>query len=98
MDRLKTDAEKSQKKKELTEMIYRKYLVGKSTRELRESGLPKIMEIAFVGCPPTGRAEGVSELRQTLYDVAFSLTVPKGMYVILVVCVYVYICRCHLHQ
>ena len=91
MDRLKTDAEKSQKKKELTEMIYRKYLVGKSTRELRESGLPKIMEIAFVGCPPTGRAEGVSELRQTLYDVAFSLTVPKGMYVILVVCVYVYI-------
>ena len=72
-------------------MIYRKYLVGKSTRELRESGLPKIMEIAFVGCPPTGRAEGVSELRQTLYDVAFSLTVPKGMYVILVVCVYIYI-------
>ena len=85
MDRLKSDAEKSQKKKEFKELIYRRYLFGHSTRDQRESGLPKIVEIAFVGCPPTGRAEGVSELRQTLYDLAFNLTVPKG---IVYVCTY----------
>ena len=107
LDRLKTEAEKTQKKKELSELIYSKYLVGRSTREQRESGLPKIIEIAFVGCPPTGRAEGVSELRQTLYDVAFNLTVPKGM---LCMCMYVCVCipacvcmcvciyKCKLHQ
>ena len=80
MDRLKSDAEKTQKKKEFTELICTKYLVGRQVRELRDSGLPKIVEIAFVGCPPTGRAEGVLELRQALYDVAFNLTVPKGTY------------------
>lgn len=88
MDRLKSDAEKTQKKKELQDLIYKKYLVGRSARDQRESGLPKIVDIAFVGCPPTGRVEGVSELRQTLYDVAFNLSVPKGM---------LYICTCPLH-
>ena len=78
---MKSDTEKNQKKKELTDLICNKYLVGRQARELRESGLPKIVEIAFVGCPPTGRAEGVSELRQALYDVAFNLTVPKGTYI-----------------
>jgi len=82
LDRLKSEADKTQKKKELKELIYNKYLVGRNVRDQRESGLPKIMEICFVGCPPTGKAEGVSELRQTLYDVAFSLTLPKGMYTI----------------
>ena len=89
MDRLRTDAEKVQKKKELIEMIYNKYLVGRSVRDQRESGLPKIIEICFVGCPPTGRAEGISELRQTLYDVAFSLTVPKGV---------LFCCMCYVYE
>ena len=84
LDRLKSDAEKTQKKKEIAELIYNKYLVGRNTREQRESGLPKIVEIAFVGCPPSGKAEGVSELRQTLYDIAFNLTVPKGRHVVCV--------------
>ena len=79
MDRFKSDAEKAAKKKELKDLIYHKFLVGRSTRDQRESGLPKIMEIAFVGCPPTGKTEGVSELRQILYDVAFNLSLPKGI-------------------
>jgi hypothetical protein len=31
-----------------------------------------------VGCPPVGRTDGVMELRMALYDIAFSLTVPRG--------------------
>ena len=78
-DRLKSEVEKSQRKAEFVKLIYNKYLVGGNSRDLRERGLPKIIEIAFVGCPPNGKNEGVSELRQTLYDVAFNLTLPKGM-------------------
>jgi len=81
VDRLRSEVEKNQKKAEFVKLIYNKYLVGGNNRDLRERGLPKIIEIAFVGCPPNGKTEGIVELRQILYDVAFNLTLPKGMHI-----------------
>ena len=74
-DRLKGEGEK--KKAELSQVIYQKYLVGRGPQQLRELGLPRILDVTYVGCPPTGRGEGVTELRMALYDIAFSLTVPR---------------------
>ena len=39
--------------------------------------MPKILDVIYVGCPPNGRAEGVVELRMALYDIAFSLNLPR---------------------
>ena len=44
---------------------------------MRELGLPKILDVIYVGCPASGKAEGVLELRMALYDIAFSLTLPR---------------------
>ena len=60
LDRLRSDVEKTQRKADFVKLIYNKYLVGGNNRDLRERGLPKIIEIAFVGCPPNGKSEGVS--------------------------------------
>uniref|UniRef100_A0A1X7UH02 non-specific serine/threonine protein kinase n=1 Tax=Amphimedon queenslandica TaxID=400682 RepID=A0A1X7UH02_AMPQE len=64
-DLLKED--KEQRKQELTNYL----------EKLRDLGLPQIKEVRFVGCPTSGKAEGVSELRVALWDVAFSLTAPR---------------------
>ena len=53
--------------------------VGRGPQQLKELGLPKIRDVMYVGCPATGRDEGVADLRKALYDIAFSLTLPKGM-------------------
>lgn len=58
---------------ELNNIIYQKYLVGHGPQQLREMGLPKILDVIYVGCPLNGRTEGVLELRGALYDIAFSL-------------------------
>ena len=76
-DKLRGD-DKEKRKVELNEMIREKYLVGRGPQQLRELGLPKILDVMYVGCPPVGRADGVMELRMALYDIAFSLTVPRG--------------------
>ena len=52
--------------------------VGRGPQQQRELGLPKIRDVMYVGCPATGKDEGVAELRKALYDIAFSLTQPKG--------------------
>jgi len=41
-------------------------------------GLPKILDVIYVGCPPNGKTEGVVELRMALYDIAFSLNLPRS--------------------
>ena len=53
--------------------------VGRGPQQLKELGLPKIRDVMYVGCPTTGRDEGVADLRKALYDIAFSLTLPKGL-------------------
>ena len=72
-DKLKSD-EREKRKKELNHVIYQKYLVGRGPQQLKEMGLPKILDVIYVGCPLNGRAEGVPELRMALYDISFSLT------------------------
>ena len=52
--------------------------VGRGPQQQRELGLPKIRDVVYVACPPSGREEGVADLRKALYDIAFSLTLPKG--------------------
>lgn len=73
-DTLKPDTEKEKRKAELNHIIYQKYLVGHGPQQLREMGLPKILDVIYVGCPLNGRTEGVAELRCALYDIAFSLS------------------------
>ncbi len=72
-DTLKPPEEKDKRKAELNHIIYNKYLVGQGNQILREMGLPKILDVIYVGCPLNGKPEGVSELRNALYDIAFSL-------------------------
>ena len=77
-DKLRSD-DREQKKAEMNNIIYQRFLVGRGPQQLREMGLPKILDVIYVGCPSTGRLEGVQELRMALYDIAFSLTLPgKG--------------------
>ena len=91
-DSLKPDMEKEKRKADLNHSIYQKYLVGHGSQQLRERGLPKILDVTYVGCPLSGRPEGVAELRAALYDIAFSLSAhEKGMFNILVG---TYICTC----
>ena len=61
---------------------------------MRELGLPKILDVIYVGCPASGKAEGVLELRMALYDIAFSLTLPrcKCSFITLYVCPYPVTC------
>ncbi len=72
-DSLKPDTERDRRKMELNNIIYQKYLVGHGPQVLREMGLPKILDVIYVGCPLTGRAEGVADLRAAIYDIAFAL-------------------------
>ena len=72
-DSLKPDTEKEKRKAELNHIIYQKYLVGHGPQQLREMGLPKILDVIYVGCPLSGRAEGVTDLRAAIYDISFSL-------------------------
>lgn len=72
-DTLKPETEKERRKVELNHIIYNKYLVGHGPQQLREMGLPKILDVIYVGCPLNSRAEGVLELRNALYDIAFTL-------------------------
>ena len=53
---------------------------GRSSQQVRELGLPKILDVIYVGCPASGKAEGVLELRMALYDISFSLTLPRCKY------------------
>lgn len=76
-DKLRGD-DREKRKVELNDIIREKYLVGRGPQQLRELGLPKILDVMYVGCPPVGRTDGVMELRMALYDIAFSLTVPRG--------------------
>ena len=77
-DKLK-EGEKERRKTEMNNVIYQTYLIGRGPQALREMGLPKILDVIYVGCPSVGRLEGVLELRMALYDIAFSLTLPgKG--------------------
>ena len=64
---------KEKRKTDLNNIIYQKYLVGQGPQQLREMGLPKIRDVIYVGCPLNGRQEGVMELRNALYDIAFGL-------------------------
>ena len=52
--------------------------VGRGPQQQRELGLPKIRDVIYVGCPAAGKDEGVADLRKALYDIAFTLTLPKG--------------------
>ena len=71
--------EREKRKVELNRVIYEKYLVGRGPQQLRELGLPRILDVMYVGCPPGGgRGEGVAELRKALYSIAFSLTVLRS--------------------
>lgn len=72
-DTLKPE-EKDKRKAELNHIIYQKYLVGHGPQQLREMGLPKILDVLYVGCPLNGRTEGVADLRSAIYDIAFSLS------------------------
>jgi hypothetical protein len=65
--------------------------VGRGPQQQRELGLPKIRDVVYVACPSPGREEGVADLRKALYDIAFSLTLPKGLYVYSV-CMYFTVC------
>ncbi len=77
-DRIRGE-EREQRKVEMNDIIREKFLVGRGPQQVREMGLPKIRDVIYVGCPSIGRLEGVQELRQALYDIAFSLTLPgKG--------------------
>ena len=76
-DRLKGEGEKERRKTQLTHIIYQKYLVGHGPLPQKELGLPKILDVFYVACPPSGRGEGVAELRMALYNIAFSLKVPR---------------------
>ena len=79
-DILKPDTERDRCKTELNNIIYQKYLVGCGPQQLREMGLPKILDVMYVGCPLNGRGEGVVEMRNALYDIAFSLSASnKGI-------------------
>ena len=69
--------ERERRKLELNNSIYQRYLVGRGPQALREMGLPKILDVLYVGCPLVGRPEGVAELRKALYDIAFALNVPR---------------------
>lgn len=77
LDKIKGDLEKERRKQEVIAFIQEKYPFEGNTQHLKELGLPNIKDVLFVGCPSNGRSEGVSELRQALYDIAFSLTVPQ---------------------
>jgi len=72
-DSLKPESERDRRKMELNNIIYQKYLVGHGPQQLREMGLPKILDVVYVGCPLSGRAEGVADLRVAIYNIAFSL-------------------------
>lgn len=72
-DTIKPEAEKEKRKADLKHIIHQKYLVGHDPQQLQKMGLPKIVEVIYVGCPLNGRPEGVAELRKALYDIAFSL-------------------------
>ena len=77
LDRIKGENEKELQKQEFISMIHEKYPFGGNANHLKELGLPNIKDVCFVGCPVNGKLEGVAELRQTLYDTAFSLTIPQ---------------------
>ena len=86
-DKLKLE-EREKRKTELNDIVTRKYLVGRGPQQLREMGLPKIVGVFYVSCPTVGHAEGITRLRQALYDIAFSLNAPgKGVCVCVCVCV-----------
>ena len=71
--------EREQRKAEMNHRIYQKFLVGRGPQQVREMGLPKILDVIYVGCPSIGRLDGVLELRMALYDIAFALTLAgKG--------------------
>jgi small GTP-binding protein len=76
MDRVRGE-ERDKRKVELSNIIKDKYLVGRGPQQQRELGLPKIRDVVYVACPSPGREEGVADLRKALYDIAFSLTLPK---------------------
>ena len=69
---------------------------GRSSQQVRELGLPKILDVIYVGCPASGKAEGVLELRMALYDIAFSLTLPrcKCSFITWQDCLYLCLCPC----
>ena len=78
-DKLKGDVDKERQKMKMNNVIYQKFLIGRGPQQLKEMGLPKILDVIYVGCPSIGRLEGVQELRMALYDIAFSLALPgKG--------------------
>lgn len=71
--------DREQRKAEMNHIIYQKFLVGRGPQQVREMGLPKILDVIYVGCPSVGRLDGVLELRMALYDIAFALTLAgKG--------------------
>lgn len=53
--------------------------MGRGPQQQQELGLPKIRDVMYVGCPATGKDDGVADLRKALYDIAFTLTLPKSM-------------------
>lgn len=77
IDLLKLE-EKEKVKADFKQLICQKYLMGRGPLQLRELGLPRIIDIVYVGCASGGRGEGIAELRKSLYDIAFTLPVPKG--------------------
>ena len=76
LDRVRGEAEKERVKQEMLALIRDKYSYESNAQHLKELGLPNIKDVRFVGCPVVGRLEGVAELRQALYDIAFNLTAP----------------------
>ena len=77
IDLLKPE-EKEKAKADFKQVICQKFLMGRGPQQLRELGLPRIIDIIFVGCAPGGRGEGIMEMRKALYDHAFALPIPKG--------------------
>ena len=77
LDRIKGEVEKERLKQEMIGMIREKFPFEGNAHHLKELGLPNIKDVCFVGCPVNGKLEGVAELRQGLYDIAFSLTIPQ---------------------
>lgn len=77
IDLLKPE-EKEKVKADFKQLICQKFLMGRGPQQLRELGLPRIIDIVYVGCAAGGRGEGIAELRKSLYDIAFTLPVPKG--------------------